>query len=105
MKNYTTTLIHHANMVGLIWMSMMNGVKNIARSIIRVIGNVGKSVLKGDYMQRWEAFNKMLDRNDSFDKQVEQIYAIKILDHDGKKNFDKSGLRKSIETWLKEEEI
>ena len=56
-------------------------------------------------MQRWEAFNKLLDRDDSFDKQVEQIYAIKILDHDSKKNFDKSGLRKSIETWLKEEDM
>ena len=56
-------------------------------------------------MQRWEAFNKMLDRNDSLAKQVEQIYAIKILEHDSKKNFDKSGLRKSIETWLKEEDM
>ena len=56
-------------------------------------------------MQRWEAFNKLLDRDDSFDKQVEQIYAIKILDHGSKKNFDKSRLRKSIELWLKEEEI
>jgi hypothetical protein len=56
-------------------------------------------------MQRWEAFNKMLDRNDSLAKQVEQIYAIKILDHDSKKNSDKKGLRKSIEAWLKEEEI
>lgn len=92
-------------MVGLTWTNMMNGAKNIVKSIIRGIGNVGKSVLKGDYMQRWEAFNKMLDRNDSLAKQVEQIYAIKILDHDSKKNFDKSRLRKSIETWLKEEEI
>lgn len=56
-------------------------------------------------MQRWEAFNKMLDRNDSLAKQVEQIYAIKILDHDSKKNFDKSGLRKSIEKWLEEEDM
>lgn len=56
-------------------------------------------------MQRWEAFNKMLDRNDSLAKQVERIYAIKILDHDSKKNFDKKGLHKSIEAWLKEEEI
>ena len=56
-------------------------------------------------MQRLEAFNKLLDRDDSFDKQVEQIYAIKILDHDSKKNFDKSRLRKSIETWLKEEDM
>ena len=56
-------------------------------------------------MQRWEAFNKLLDRDDSLAKQVEQIYAIKILDHDSKKGFDRSGLRKSIETWLKEEDM
>jgi hypothetical protein len=56
-------------------------------------------------MQRWEAFNKLLDRDDSLAKQVEQIYAIKILDHDSKKNFDKSGLRKRIETWLKEDDM
>ena len=56
-------------------------------------------------MQRWEAFNKLLDRDDSFDEQVEQIYATKILDHDSKKNSDKKALRKSIEAWLKEEEI
>ena len=56
-------------------------------------------------MQRWEAFNKMLDRNDSLAKQVEQIYAIKMLDHDSKKNSDKKGLRKGIEAWLKEEDM
>jgi len=84
---------------------MMNGVKNIVRSIIQEIGNAGKNISKGDYMQRWEAFNKMLDRNDNLAKQVEQIYAIKILDHASKKNFDKKGLRKSIEAWLKEEDM
>ena len=83
----------------------MNGVRSIAKNTLWEIGNAGKSTLKGDDMQRWEAFNKMLDRNDSLAKQVEQIYAIKILDHDSKKNFDKSRLRKSIETWLKEEDM
>ena len=56
-------------------------------------------------MQRWEAFNKLLDRDDSFDKQVEQIYAIKILDHGSERNFDKKRLEKSIEAWLKEEDM
>lgn len=92
-------------MAGLIWMNMTSGAKNIVRSIIRGIGNAGKSVLRGDYMQRWEAFNRLLDRDDSLAKQVEQIYAIKILDHGSKRNFDKKRLEKSIEAWLKEEEI
>lgn len=56
-------------------------------------------------MQRWEAFNKLLDRDDSLAKQVEQIYAIKILDHGSKRNFDKKRLEKSIEAWLKEEDM
>ena len=56
-------------------------------------------------MQRWEAFNEMLGRDDSLEKQVEQIYAIKILDHGSKRNFDKKRLEKSIEAWLKEEDM
>ena len=84
---------------------MMNGAKNIVRSIIRGIGNAGKSFLKGDDMQRWEAFNKMLGRDDSLEKQVERIYAIKILDYGSKKNFNKEKLQKSIEAWLKEGDV
>ena len=56
-------------------------------------------------MQRWEAFNKMLDRDDSLAKQVQQIYAIKILDYGSKRNFNKEKLQKSIEDWLKEEDV
>ena len=56
-------------------------------------------------MQRWEAFNKMLNRDDSLEKQVEWIYAIKILDYGSKKNFNKEKLQKSIEAWLKEGDV
>ena len=84
---------------------MMSGAKNIVKNMIQAIGNVGKSVLRGEHMQRWEAFNNIFGTNDSLEKQINQIYEIMLLEHRRDKNFDENKLRKLAEEWLKEEDM
>ena len=81
----------------------MRGVKSIVKNMVVGIGSAGKSVLRGEHMERWRTFNEMFGTNERLEEQIDQIYAITILEQRGNKKFDRKGLRKSIEEWLRDE--